>query len=271
MCVLLAFTCYLIVKHIIIFLNCSQLFQLYPDNKQSTSNPQTIMMQSIVNVLGLGRSNSSSTIGVSTASVSSSSSFVSSNPNPTNTSSSHQSSTLDKSSEVTTFTTIKPPTAGNVLASFLEERSVHFGPNTLDYIPWIPRPFRYWNTQECQDAIKRDDQEDDSIRFSKEKMRNKVLKAMVSCGMKDQQRFIKDTAQIKAKLTEIKNGTHIIKMGSLEWALLKSKLVATRDEYKSLPPHLQAMFHACYTFEDLEAFEMACEAQCDEWKIVEVL
>ena len=190
MCVLLAFTCYLIVKHIIIFLNCSQLFQLYPDNKQSTSNPQTIMMQSIVNVLGLGRSNSSSTIGVSTASVSSSSSFVSSNPNPTNTSSSNQSSTLDKSSDVTTFTTIKPPTA--------TERSVHFGSNTLDYIPWIPRPFRYWNTQQCQDAIKRDDQEDDSIRSSKKKMRNKVLKAMVAYGMKDQQRFIKETAQIKA-------------------------------------------------------------------------
>ena len=133
MCVLLAFTCYLIVKHIIIFLNCSQLFQ-YPDNKQSTSNPQTIMMQSIVNVLGLGRSNSSSTIGVSAASVSLSSSFVSSNTNPTNTSSSNQSSTLDKSSEVTTFTTIKPPTAGNV-ASILEERSVSFGADTLEFIP----------------------------------------------------------------------------------------------------------------------------------------
>jgi len=176
---------------------------------------------------------------------------------------------LDKSSDVTTFTTIKPPTAGNVLASFLKERSVHFGPNTLDFIPWIPRPFRYWNTQQCQDAIKRDDLEDDSIRFSKEKMRNKVLKAMVAYGMKDQQRFIKDTAQIKAKLTEIKNGTHIITMGSLEWALLKSKLDAIFIEYKSLPPHLQAMFQACYTYEDLEAFEMACEAQCDEWKIVE--
>ena len=133
MCVLLAFTCYLIVKHIIIFLNCSQLFQ-YPDNKQSTSNPQTIMMQSIVNVLGLGRSNSSSTIGVA-ASVSLSSSFVSSNTNPTNTSSSNQSSTLDKLSEVTTFTTIKPPTAGNVLASILEERSVSFGADTLEFIP----------------------------------------------------------------------------------------------------------------------------------------
>ena len=173
MCVLLAFTCYLIVKHIIIFLNCSQLFQ-YPDNKQSTSNPQTIMMQSIVNVLGLGRSNSSSTIGVSAASVSSSSSFVSSNTNPTNTSSSNQSSTLDKSSEVTTFTTIKPPTAGNV-ASILEERSVSFGADTLEFIPWIPKQFRYWNTKQCQDAIKRDELEDDFITSSKEKMRNKVL------------------------------------------------------------------------------------------------
>ena len=95
------------------------------------------------------------------------------------------------------------------------------------------------------------------------------MKAMVAYGMKDQQRFIKDTAQIKAKLTEIKNGTHIITMGSLEWALLKSKLDAIFIEYKSLPPHLQAMFQACYTYEDLEAFEMACEAQCDEWKIVE--
>ena len=46
-------------------------------------------------------------------------------------------------------------------------------------------------------------------------------------------------------------------MGSLEWALLKSKLDAIRIEYESLPSHLQAMFQACYTHEDLEAFEMA--------------
>ena len=58
-------------------------------------------------------------------------------------------------------------------------------------------------------------------------------------------------------------------MGSLEWALLKSKLDVIRIEYESLPSHLQAMFQACYTHEDHEAFEMACEAQCDEWKIVE--
>ena len=95
------------------------------------------------------------------------------------------------------------------------------------------------------------------------------MKAMVGCGMKDKQRFIKDTKQIKVKLTEIKNGTHIIEMSSLEWALLKSKLGAIIIEYKSLPPHLEAMFQGCYTHEDLEAIEMACEAQCDEWKIVE--
>jgi len=169
---------------------------------------------------------------------------------------------------VITFTTIKPPTAGNVLAS-IPETFVTFGANTIDSIPWIPVSDRYTNSEQFHDAYKRDCKEKRSIRSSATKMRNKVLKAMVGCGMKDEQRFIEDTEQIEAKLTEIKNGTHIIRMGSLEWALLKSKLVAINLEYRALPSHLQTMFQGCYTHEDLEAFKMACEAQCDEWKIVE--
>ena len=38
---------------------------------------------------------------------------------------------------------------------------------------------------------------------------------------------------------------------------------------ESLPTALEAMFKDCYTREDLEAFKLACEAQCDEWRISE--
>ena len=98
----------------------------------------------------------------------------------------------------------------------------------------------------------------DAITYRAKKMRNKVLKAMVRCEMKDRQRFIEDTEQIEAALTEIDNGTHFISTGSLEWALLTSKLDAIYIEYKSLPPALEAMFKDCYTRQDLEAFELAC-------------
>ena len=212
------------------------------------------MMQSIRKIFGRGRSNSQPTIG--DTSVSSSAFIVSSNPN---TSSLHQAPPLSIEHRGTSSQRV-PPSAPKKPRHFKHVKHVNLNyPSNV-----VPNELSPHERTRIVEEISRNwfALYSDTSKLSTRVTFGRADTIHLVCPLKIPGWYQELMALVDHNYEEMGFITSRAKK-------MRNKVLNTMAGYgmndESLPTALEAMFKDCYTREDLEAFKLACEAQCDEW------